>query len=454
MAVAGCERVEQVGDDVAVETASLRCVPRDGATILGVAPNGELWLSTASGTRVLDLAGGDRTIAASLGDATHVLPWDASTASFVAGDALWSWRDGAREVVALPESVGAVRDLCGAPDDEHGVFVATDRGLFERDGRWWWQWSSGGAPLPPGQRVFSLDGACGGRDDTVWFEADDGELWQVSAASAAPVADARELTDLVGRRGGVAARFGSTLRLGPDWRDVELAGGEVVAMSGTYRRLWVATTAGMYSRTGAWSRIDGLPTTPPATIAAHAADGAWLAYDDELCHATIAPPILVRGLRPFERRRERTVELELAFVDHTETTAIVALDGAEVASAEIADGVARLPELALGNTGWHALSVRTGDHERLLDYYLLPGASRSWAADIEPLFQTYCAGGACHGPAPGGNRPDLSTYEGWQARYAQIRSRLLAGTMPPTDPRPTAAELDAILEWIEGGRLP
>lgn len=278
--------------------------------------------------------------------------------------------------------------------------------------------------------------------------------WQLGDASAAPVADARDLVDLVGRRGGVAARFGATLRLGRDWRDVELAGGEIVAMGGTYRRLWVATSAGMFSRSTAWSRIDGLPATPPTAIAAHAAEGAWLVYDDELCHAAIAPPILIHGLRPFERRRERIVDLELAFVGHAETTTIVELDGAEIATAEIDDGVARLPELALGGAGWHALSVRAADQERLLDYYILPGASRSWAVDIEPMFRAYCAGGPCHGPAPGGNRPDLSSYEGWQSRATQIRSRLLAGTMPPTDPRPTPAELDVILEWIEGGRLP
>jgi hypothetical protein len=457
MSSMGCsdEPVERVPHDTATVAAAVRCMPRDEASLLGVSPGGELWLATPAGTRILDLAGDDRAISSSFADATRVQPWDDGSASLLAGDTLWSWRGGVREAVALPEDVGAIRAWCGDPAAPHGAFVASDRGIFERDGAWWWQWSAGGSALPAANRLLTIDGACRGRDGAVWFASDEVELWTLTDERTSPSTDAGDLRALVGDADGPAALFAGSLRRGPDWRGVEFDAGDVVAVASTYRRLWAAAGDGVFVRSDdTWARVEGLPSAAPGAIAAHAAGGAWLVYDAELCHAALEAPVVIHGVHPLERRLERTVDLELAFPGAPAGDVAIERDGEPVAMTAVSDGAAVGPELSLGGAGWHTLEVRTSDTARELDYYIEPGAARSWAADIAPIFQSYCAGGGCHGPAPSGSRPDLSTYEGWKSRASRIRTRLLAGTMPPVDPRPTPAELDVILEWIEGGTPP
>lgn len=446
--------VERVGADTAAAAAVVTCRPRGDTSILGASPAGELWLATAGGTRILDLAGGDRTIAASLADASAVQPWDGAQASIVVDGALWTWRDGEREHVMLPDAVGRVRAACGPPAAEHGAFVATDRGLFERIGAQWWQWSAEGRPVAAASDLLAVDGACARRDDTVWFATDDGGLWHLSRTRAGRARDDAAAVELAAVPGGIAVRDADGLRLGPDWRDVFFDGGEVGAIDATGERLWAAAGDAVYVRTRAtWLRVDGLPAAAPTAIAAHAAGGAWIAYADELCHAAIDPAIVVDGLRPFERRLARTAAIAVRLPGQPDQAATIERDGEAIATADVTDGVAAV-DLPLGPVGWHRLVVRTAGAERRLDYYLVPAATRSWAADVEPLFRAYCAGGPCHGPSPGGGRPDLSTYDGWRTRAPLIKARLVAGTMPPADPRPSPAELDVLLEWIEGGLQP
>ena len=99
-------------------------------------------------------------------------------------------------------------------------------------------------------------------------------------------------------------------------------------------------------------------------------------------------------------------------------------------------------------------STNVGTASRLLAYNLLQISDRSWATDVQPIFEASCAGGRCHGPSPGGGRVDLSTYEGWRQKASRVRERLLRGEMPPSGPPLDSATIDIVIDWIEGGMRP
>ncbi|MCP4447420.1 MAG: cytochrome c [Myxococcales bacterium] len=69
----------------------------------------------------------------------------------------------------------------------------------------------------------------------------------------------------------------------------------------------------------------------------------------------------------------------------------------------------------------------------------------------EQFFSNYCT--ACHAPGAETRRsPDLDTLDAVQAQSTQVNRRAGNGTnMPPTDPKPSAAERADLDEWITCG---
>jgi hypothetical protein len=83
---------------------------------------------------------------------------------------------------------------------------------------------------------------------------------------------------------------------------------------------------------------------------------------------------------------------------------------------------------------------------------------RSWATDIEPLYQANCTGSACHGGDSADAPPDFGSYEAWLAESDEIRLRVVeAQSMPPAAAQTenwNAEQIEIVAQWLEGGMLP
>lgn len=447
MMLAACtDPSEYVGDDIAHVAATVTCTPLDGARVLGASANGELWLATASATRVIDLDGERAVYRGALDAATAVQPWSASAASAIMGGEVWSIDEDAREYVATP-ALGAARDLCGVAGAAHGSFVITNS-VLERSGDVWWEWEPGGATgFGQPAEIARVDGACTARDDVAWIRTSRGDVWSISQQRIERVVrDAEALAIVDGD--GVAIRSAERLELGPPWREVVFSAGPPVHAASSGSALWViAGDAVLVREHGDWRAVDNVDSAP-LRVFADAAGGAWIEHADQVCRAQIAPPIRVAGLAPFERRAAPFATLEISPLASAERVTIDR-DGEQVADLAVSDGVAQLPDLALGAPGWHALSIRAGDATRELPYNVVELARRSWATEVAPVFAARCA--SCH--APGAAQIDLSTYDSWRTRAGRIRERVVRGDMPPGEPLSTE-HLAIVLDWIEGGMQP
>jgi hypothetical protein len=454
-ATAGCgDDVEVVPADVDAIAATATCTPlAPAARVLGTSSEGELWLDDDGVTVVRDAGGATHTGAAAIADAGAALPWSADGASLLVDGELWTVRGADREFLPLPEELGRVAAWCGDPLAERGAFVGTDTGLFERLGGFWWRWSPAGeAGFGVARQLVRNDGACAGTDDVLWLVNGDGALWQIAVADARVVAGERGPITQAAAAGaaGAATLAAGGMMLGPPWHGVDFAGGPPRLLAGGGGALWVAVGADVYRRDdGGWRRVTGMPAAPVA-IHAHAAGGAWFEYGDQVCHATLATPLVIRGLRPYEQRVAASADVTVVG-DAPLTT--VERDGVAVASLDGA-GVHPLPGLALGEPGWHTLTVKAGAAARRLDYHVVDLPLRSWATDVQPIYLARCTGSACHGPMPAGTQVDLSTYQAWRTRAPRIRERLLRGQMPPVPPRLEPDTIAIVLEWIEGGMKP
>ncbi len=93
------------------------------------------------------------------------------------------------------------------------------------------------------------------------------------------------------------------------------------------------------------------------------------------------------------------------------------------------------------------------NEEELYPFAFCDTTNVTWSADIQPLAQTKCAISGCH--APGGQPPDLSTYDGFKAQAdgGRIMARVIDKTpsvMPSTGPLPACDQLK-IKQWLEDG---
>ncbi|MBL4633656.1 MAG: hypothetical protein JKY56_07280 [Kofleriaceae bacterium] len=185
---------------------------------------------------------------------------------------------------------------------------------------------------------------------------------------------------------------------------------------------------------------------------AHSGAGAWLDMGTQFCHVDAGLSVRIRGLRPFERRKLATANLEIEL--DTENL-VVHLDGQIVQNLSvIAPGQFVLSDVGLGDSGWHKLELFDDDKlARALRYFIIDTPQVSWQADLAPVFAASCAGELCHGPTPKGSRIDLSTYESWKTRAGLIRRRLLLGEMPIGDSLPHET-IKRVSRWVEGGMLP
>ncbi len=457
-AVAACGEpdapaIEVVPASVPRVTGSTTCTPITPASrVVGVSSEGELWYVDAATnrTRVLDATSTEREQVAPVDDAAFAIPWSNKAAALIVQGGLWSVQGVNREFHVTPAELGSIGLMCGDPQAERGAFVSTDKGLFERLGGFWWRWTQAdGSSFGTARQLVRNDGSCTGTDDTLWLVNTSDELWRISPVDAEVMATGVGAVASAGPAG-AAAMVGDALFLGMPWREVQFEGGAPRQPVGGGGRLWVPVGDTIYQRAGdTWQIVDGI--APGATaMHLHAAGGAWLEYPNQLCHATLGEPLVIRGLRPYEHRVAAMANLT---VSSGQAALTVERDGAVVSSLT-GVGDHNLVGFELGAPGWHQLTLKAGGASRGLDYFVVDLPLRSWEVDVKPLFEQRCAGGPCHGPNPGGTQVDLSTYQAWRTRAGRIRERLLRGQMPPVPPQLTPDTLAIVLDWVEGGMKP
>jgi len=76
---------------------------------------------------------------------------------------------------------------------------------------------------------------------------------------------------------------------------------------------------------------------------------------------------------------------------------------------------------------------------------------KTYAADVEPIIQTYCAtNSSCHATGSSEGPGALTTYAQVYSARAEIRSAVISGSMP-RNATLANAQKNAIVCWIDAG---
>lgn len=435
-----------------------RCAPlTEGERLLGAAADGAAWLATAepSEVRVVLPDGTSRTL--DLGMApTLVRPSSAEAAALALGDRLFVVDAEGLHEVGWPAELGRVLDLCGDPSVD-GAFVIAASGdepaeVYRRAGGEWWRWRGAEGPFGAGLALVELAGACTAADDRAWLRVADGvvslredelrrdhEVGRVDALAIDPAV-------------GIAALAEGRLRFrrGERWSETRFAAGAARALHGTAGALWVV--AGERLHRYAAGRFVEATLALPGGVDTLRADpsGVWLVSGDSLCRGDAPDGLPLGGLRPFERRHERSAILRVGAAGALS----VRVDGVVIHEDPRSAAGAEL-ELRLGAPGWRRVEVALGERARALDVYVVDPRAPTWEDDIRPLYEAHCAGAACHGgDRDDPTRPGLASYDDWVSRANAIRNRVgVVADMPPPLARRdwSADDVTKVVAWIATG---
>lgn len=428
--------------------------------VVSVSAEGHLWLATSSvGTdlRVLDGWSGHTVARYTLPNAglSRLNALGATTAMALADGQLLRLLDGERVEVTPPADLDPEADLCGDLADRG--FIWSGGQLYQRLDDAWWRWTGLG-PVGADARLLDRDGECEGVGDGLWWASQGLAFWLLTPGrlSNPALLEGGEVAALRGEQ--ALALRGGRLFLGPEpWTEVHFADGAAtqLATAGDYAFLEVGGQLLRYD--GAeWRRVTGPELNSMDALHPHAAGGLWTVEGNAVCHHAPSPMIRIRGLRRGEQRLDPTVVIEAQA--QGATTLALELDGATIAWSSTNGGWQRLVRTL--SVGWHQLRIRTADGraQRTLEVKILPTVTRSFEADVRPLYQTHCANQACHVAGSTGGAPDLTRYEDWLQRAARIEARVVrAQDMPPSASRRPdwgPEEIQVINEWLNGGLLP
>ena len=76
--------------------------------------------------------------------------------------------------------------------------------------------------------------------------------------------------------------------------------------------------------------------------------------------------------------------------------------------------------------------------------------TKSFSADVNPIFQTVCSNAGCHNPGSANGPGALTTYQQIFNARTSIHSAVSSGTMPKNTTL-TATQKNAIICWINSG---
>lgn len=430
--------------------------------VLGVSPEGHLWLgqtsSVSTSVRVLDGwdAGYEGHYQLAAGGLVGVQAWTATAASFVAEGRLFHAVDGLRTAISLTATLTPDATLCG--DITAGAFVYSDGALYEREGDAWLQWTGVQAALQPDAQLLARDGECFGADDGVWFAsttpAGELELWQLLGSEIRRPAILMQGTQPGLLNDAVLALREGHLFVGPTWTEFAFDAGDAtqMAMAGQYAWLRVGSQILRFDGT---TFMEAGTSTGAAQLYPHAAGGLWVTEGGQACHWAPEGMLQVKGLRTGTRSKAAAISLRVrasqdsgpvqAMVDGVALTPTAQREGWSIFSAGL-------------EVGWHtvALSTEAGQVSRNLSVKRVPAIERSFAADVQPIFNTHCV--ACHVSGNAFGAPDLSSLESWTERAQRIRERVVqGGDMPPPASRDASwgdEQVTVINEWLSGGMNP
>ena len=437
------------------------CLSLDGASILSVSPEGDLWLSQAQGAstelRVRALDGTETTYTQD-GAIADAVAWSDSVLTFVS-DGVYV-RDGEFvDSLPWPMEAGAPRGLCGDPRlDRDGFVIAED--LFQRSGGEWWRWRPAMGDFGGVQSIPRNLGACRGERGESWLVTGSG-LWRIGDIGLERVDGLAEVRDVAFGAGfGAVALTDEGFFVGPDrWESTTFEAGDASAVAGAGSRLYAAAGGRVYRFVD--DDVEELTFEgAPDTVRLHPfASGLWIETDTHACRvAEDSAPLVVRGLRPWMRRG-----LDPLMLDVSGPTGGLAIlrDGQMVHEDAAFDGAQSVLGVDAGAAGWHTLTLRvTGDSpaSREIRYEVVRSSGSTYVDDIAPLFEAHCSGSECHGADRDDlERPDLSTYAGWVDSARTIRDRVgMTGDMPPFDERLESwdsEEATLIVAWIDEGMV-
>jgi hypothetical protein len=294
----------------------------------------------------------------------------------------------------------------------------------------------------------------------MWLAAADGTLFQVAGSQFTRPVRFASLVDLAGSEGMLAVLESDRLWIGPDsWQAWVFPGRTVpTALSASHGGVWMSSGSELLRFDGAtWVAIEHTLEGSFERVAAHAG-GAWIADDETICHVELGPTLRVEGVRPFARDVVSEYELRVRASDD-ELELVADVDGTPIeltldAESGWLSGTARLETV-----GWHTISFASADASvrRELHVKRVPEVLRSWATDIEPIYQANCANSSCH-KSGSSDPPDLGSLSAWTEHADDIRKRVVeARTMPPVanvGPDWGSDDIEIIQEWLEGGMLP
>lgn len=432
------------------------CVPLGGREVLSVSAEGDAWLIGAGELTVVTVDGAQTSYAEerAIADAFAA---SATELSFASGG-LFKRRGEFVDTIPWP-----VEDeptlVCGDPSADRDGFLVAGGSLFGRSGGEWYRWFPAEGEIGDILDVPKALGACRGERGETWLQTTSG-LWRLRDNAFDRVAELPPVLQAsFGFGFGAAAVTEAGLFVGPEqWRLVEFEAGAPRSLTSGGAVLYVGVGERFYRFSGdGAAEVVEVDFGLPEVVALHPyADGVWVETPGELCDRREHPePFVVRGVRPFERRPQGSIELH---VQAPPGDLVVARDGVMVHEAPGSTGPATVSGVFAGEPGWHRLEVRAGERTRQVRYEVVTNSGATWVEDIEPLARTHCAGSSCHGAdRDDPERPDLSTYEGWVDAGRAIRDRVArVGDMPPADARLEswdAEEVALVVAWIDEGMV-
>jgi len=433
----------------------------EGETLWSVSPEGHAWIASGDDStqqlRVLDAFDESAVLEdpLALGTFHHVRAWSQTDAAVAASDGLWSLEDLARVELTPPTDLADVTSMCGDPA-VNGMLLSAGSLLELRDDKWWvWDDKAGGSDAP--RDMASFDGDCIGTDNLSWLMADDGSLWQLSAAEYVELKQFEAGASVSATTGMLAVLESRQLWIGPaPWQPWLFEGAMPTAVSASGGKLWLAAAEQLLRYDGeSFVRVSHELDGSIAKVMAHGS-GVWLGGESRVCHVSTTPMLRIEGLRSYSRAKQADYEFSVSASDAS-LTITASLEGEPVTLAVDDDSGDWVGQLALAGIGWHELRLEADGVARAIPIKRLPEVERSWANDIEPIYAAHCAKSNCHGD-PSTDMPALSTYEQWVEDATLIKNRVvLAGTMPPPSaqgPDWGEEQVTMINEWIEGGMLP
>ncbi len=430
-----------------------------GESPLAVSPEGDLWLSTPEGLRVLGTDGEGRPVPAELeGPVEHLVAWSDQVATAVVGGETWRVEPEGARYLYLPEAVRGPSRFCGDLERDGQAALVTSSGIFERAaGQWWALGPEEGERFESVEWLSTVDGACAAPSGGLWFgegsrfvrvDAHSLARWEIPEATGPAV---------VGDLFGVAIPAGDellfALERGPDdddWTPVSFTAGAIRDVGASANVLWVLVANHLYRYDGEWAEADVILPTGADELLAHSAGGVWAVGESQACHIGAAP-IRVRGMRPMQHFTSQSADLVIEAAGEV----TVRVDEGVTVTGEAGEVPESwfFPNLSLGGPGWHELEVVSDENARSLAYRVMAG-DVSWSADVRPVYEAHCAGASCHG-AGSEETVDLSTYDAWFAYALPIQSAVVTGRMPRERADDwSSEELTTITDWIDGGMQP